>query len=396
MPAITTNPQVLLASNTSAVYIQTQDEMGVAVTPDDIAETSAVRIVGAPKFTPRGAGLIQRTDILTPWGGGQAVRTGGLGWDISFSTEFFWKFDGAEYSVDFDYTKTQLAALWKASPWQIFDGSADPVVTVNTGFMVQPYFAAGTFRGSNGEEPEIINPDYTAQPFTIYYVETSGKRFAAYDCLCVPKISWEYGQRAMIEWTIKGKWIDVDAFDTPDEIVAPVYVDPADQAPLIGANCNVTLTDFFENINAVSKVAIDTGWQLNDVGDTRETFGMGIAFINLATYPTITLTVADLAEGVSRVEVDPPTDPVTYTNTGREPDWTDAQSNFINPNQLTLTLGVGTSSIVWQLANPQLIAWPTPGDENGYRNNSLTFGGVPSSSNQTVMAMTFVDATEAP
>ena len=187
---------------------------------------------------------------------------------------------------------------------------------------------------------------------------------------------------------------DVDAYDSaPGEISAPEYVDPADQAPLIGANCNVTLANFFENINAVSKVAIDTGWQLNDVGDTRETFGMGIAFINLATYPTITLTVADLAEGAPTQTAGDP--PVT-TNTGREPDWTDAQSNFINPNLLTLTLGVGTSSIVWQLANPQLIAWPTPGDENGYRNNSLTFGGVPSSTNQTVMAMTFVDATEAP
>lgn len=385
MPAITTNPQVLLASNTSAVYIKTQTEMGVAVATDDFAATDAVRIVGAPKFTPRGAGLIQRTDILTPWGGGQAVRTGGLGWDISFSTEFFWKFDGAPYSESFDYTKTQLAALWKASPWDFFDGSADPVVTVNTGFMVQPYFNTA---------PNRTAVNYAAQPFTIYYVETSGKRFAAYDCLCVPKISWEYGQRVMIEWTIKGKWIDVDAYDSaPGEISAPEYVDPADQAPLIGANCNVTLANFFENINAVSKVAIDTGWQLNDVGDTRETFGMGIAFINLATYPTITLTVADLAEGAPTQTAGDP--PVT-TNTGREPDWTDAQSNFINPNLLTLTLGVGTSSIVWQLANPQLIAWPTPGDENGYRNNSLTFGGVPSSTTTTVMAMTFVDATEAP
>jgi len=377
MPAITTNPQVLLASNTSAVYIKTQTTMGVAVADDEIAATDAVRIVGTPKFTPRGAGLIQRTDILTPWGGGQAVRTGGLGWDISFSTEFFWKFDGADYTADFDYTKTQLAALWKASPWQIFDASADPITTINTGFMVQPYFQTA---------PDRTLVDYSAQPFTIYYVETSGKRFAAYDCLCVPKFSWDYGQRVMIEWTIKGKWIDVAAFDSGDEITSPVYVDPADQAPLIGANCNVTLANFFENINAVSKVAIDTGWQLNDVGDTRETFGMGIAFINLATYPTITLTVADLAEGASMAGSPP-------AETGREPDWTDAQSNFINPDLLTLTLGVGASSIVWQMNNPQLIAWPTPGDENGYRNNSLTFGGVPSSANQTVMAIIFNDAT---
>ena len=384
MPAITTNPQVLLASNTSAVYIKTQTNMGVAVTPAEIAGSDAVRIVGAPKFTPRGAGLIQRTDILTPWGGGQAVRTGGLGWDISFSTEFFWKFDGAEYSPDFEVAKTQLAALWKASPWRIFDDSADPVTTINTAFEVQPYFNTA---------PNRDDTSYAAQPFTIYYVETGGKRFAAYDCLCVPKFSWDYGQRVMIEWTIKGKWIDVDAFDTGDELETPNYVDPADQAPLIGANCNVTLANFFENINAVSKFAIDTGWQLNDVGDTRETFGMGIAFINLATYPTITLTVADLAEGASMA---PAGEPPVPTPTGREPDWTDAQSNFINPDQLTLTLGVGNSSIVWQLFNPQLIAWPTPGDENGYRNNSLTFGGVPSVTYQTVMQMTFLDATDAP
>lgn len=380
MPAVLTNPQVLLASNTSAVYIQTQTEMGVAVAPDDILATDAVRVVGTPKFAPRGAGIIQRTDIMTPWGGGQAARTGGIGWDITFQTEFFWKFDGAPFTPDFDYTKTQLAALLKASPWNIFDASADPVVTINTGFMVQPYFKSSPTRDDDAA---------AAQPFTIYYVEASGKRFAAYDCLCVPKFSWDYGQRVMIEWTIKGKWLDVDAFDSGNEIVAPEYVDPAEQAPLIGANCSVTLPGFFENINAVSKIAIDTGWAINDVGDSRETHGMGLAFINLATYPTISLTVADLAEGPSTAG-SPPAD------TGREPDWTDAQANTINANLLTLTLGVGDSSIVWQLAQPQLISWPTPGDENNYRNNALTFGGIPSVNYQTVMAMTFNDATEAP
>lgn len=99
MPTVTTNPQTLLASNTSAVYIRTQTALGAPAwdptaspTPTYPLATDAVRIVGTPTWTPRGAGIITRGDVMTPWGGAQAPRTGGLGWDITFQTEMYWKF----------------------------------------------------------------------------------------------------------------------------------------------------------------------------------------------------------------------------------------------------------------------------------------------------------------
>lgn len=121
--------QYLIASNTSAVFIRTQSTLGTFADPTTVNEagtgggvgTYAVRVVGTPKFTPRGAGIIQRTDIYTPYGGGQSAVTGGIGWDITLQTELFWRFDETQ-GVAAQYITTnqsQLSALWLASPWSI-------------------------------------------------------------------------------------------------------------------------------------------------------------------------------------------------------------------------------------------------------------------------------------
>jgi hypothetical protein len=154
-------------------------------------------------------------------------------------------------------------------------------------------------------------------------------------------------------------------------------------------NCSVSLTDFFENVNAVSKVTIDTGWAINDVADFRETYGFGLGFINLAASPSIELDVADLPEGPSTT-TDPGPPPVT-TNTGAQPDWTDAQANTIL-TELVLTMTVGSYSLGFTLANPQLAAFPTPGETNSYRTNTLKFQGIPNST-ATVMTWAFQQTT---
>jgi hypothetical protein len=155
-------------------------------------------------------------------------------------------------------------------------------------------------------------------------------------------------------------------------------------------NCSVTLTDFFENVNAVSKVTIDTGWAINDVADFRETYGFGLGFMNLAASPSIELDVADLPEGPS-TQYDPGPPPVT-TNTGAQPDWTDAQANT-TLTELNLTLTIGAYSIGFVLANPQLAAFPTPGETNSYRTNTLKFQGIP---NSTASVMTWAFTQTAP
>ena len=378
MPAVTTTPQYLLASNLSAVYIKTQTALGVyedpcpesvpPVDPPVFDGTHAVRVVGTPKFSVRGAGIIQRADVMTPWGGNQSSKTGGLGWDITLSTELFWEL-GEELDLEL-LSLTQLAPLFLASPWAIKDAGLGILA-----LEVQPLFYAEETRD---------NVAFAVQPFSIVYQEEGGKRFEAYDCVCVPKLSWEYGQKVMIEWTIKGKWRPVTLSTS---YIVPDYV--AGQDPIIGVNCSVSLTDFFENVNAVSKVTIDTGWAINDVADFRETYGFGLGFINLAASPSIELDVADLGEGPSTTT--DPGPPIVITNTGLQPDWTDAQANTIL-TQLVLTMTVGSYSLGFTLANPQLAAFPTPGETNSYRTNTLKFQGIPNST-ATVMTWAFQQTT---
>ena len=123
-------------------------------------------------------------------------------------------------------------------------------------------------------------------------------------------------------------------------------------------------------------MTVDTGWAINDVADFRETYGFGLGFINLAASPSIELDVADLTEAP--------------TAGGGEPDWTDAEANTILTS-LDLVLTVGTKAITFQLTNPQLAAFPTPGETNSYRTNTLKFQGIPSS-NTPVMTITFEGA----
>jgi len=349
----------VIASNTSAVYVQTQSTVGTAVAVGSIVAGDAIRVVGAPKFSPRGAGIIERTDTMTPFGGGQAVRTGGRGWDITFQTELFWDPNTSGGTGGFD--NTQLAALWLASPFTVTPNGYDTLLAVQSQFAT-----AGSASRS---------PAYACQPFTMYYVESSGKRYAAFDCIAIPKISAEYGQRVMIDWTVKGKWIDPDAYNTSATIPAPDY--DTDQPPLVALNCTLTLADYFENVTALTKWTFDPGFALSDVGDSREANGFGIGFSTLATYPSLEVDVADLPEGAS-------------SSPQQEPDWDKASNNTVFPSALSLEVGIGNGNyILFSLANPQVIAWPAVGDTDGHRSLTLKFGAIPDATTPTPATIDF-------
>jgi hypothetical protein len=304
--------------------------------------TRAIRCIGAPKFAVRGAGIIDRKEVFTPWAGNTSSRTGGLGWDITLQTEFFWLFDKA-----FDITlanQTQLAALWLSSPWAISDDG----VNNDTLMEVQPFFEPAATRGTTA---------YAVQPFSMVYEETGGKRYEAFDCVALPKISWEYGQRVMIDWTIKGSWRPV----TNSLEVVPVYVAPATEPPVIGVNCALTVSGLTCAVDAVSKVTIDTGWTLNDVGDTREEYGFGVSFFRLDTSPSLEIEMAEFDEAA-------------------QASWTQAYANTIGTS-IVLVMTTGSSK-TWTitLTNPQFVAFPENGGEtNGYRSNALKWQAIPSS-----------------
>ena len=322
--------------------------------------------MGAPKFSPRGAGIIERTDTMTPFGGGQAVVTGGHGWDITFQTELFWDYSigGGALPV---MANTQLAALFRACPFAISVNGDDFTLAAQPNFAVAAYDANTPTR----------SPAYAVQPFTIYYVESTGKRYAATDCIAIPKFSAEYGQRIMIDWTVKGKWVDPDSYATATALPAPTY--PAAQPPLVSLNCTLTLTGYFENVTALTKWTFDPGFALSDVGDSREANGFGIGFSTLATYPSLEVDVADLPEGAA--------------GNNAAPDWTDALSNKVFATALTLAITVGTGdTITFSLTNPQVIAWPAVGDTDGHRSLTLKFGAIPDATTPSPATIAF-DAT---
>jgi hypothetical protein len=349
----------LIASNQSAVWVKTQSNLGAFV--DAAATGTAIRVVGTPTWAVRGAGIIDRKEVFTPWGGNSSSRTGGLGWDITFQTEFFWQF-GLAYDLDLS-TQTQLAALWLAAPWDITNAVvATPPTSNDTQLAVQPFFQPNVARTGSGI------PSYSVQPFSMVYEEENGKRWEAFDCVALPKFSWEYGQRVMIDWTIKGSWRPV----INSANVQPTYVASSTQAPIIGVNCAVAFSGLTVGIDAVSKVTIDTGWTLNDVGDFRQAYGFGISFFRQDASPSIELDINELPE---------------FQTTGSPPvtsdlqsGWTDAQDNTIG-SSLTLTMTVGSSTWTIILDNPQYVAFPSQGGEtNGYRTNTSKWQAIPDSS----------------
>ena len=361
MPSVTTNPQTLLASNTSAVYVKTQTALGASAwdfatpTTGFPAATTAVRVLGTPTWTPRGAAIIQRTDVLTPWGGGQPVVTGGLGWDISFQTELFWNWSTADSLV---LPNTQLAPLLRGMPWSISNTSG------NTLLAVQPLFAAGVDSSGSPVTYRDTVP-YACEPFTIAWVQSNGKVFCAYDCIATCKFSGEYGQRVMLDWTIKGKWFDVGSDSA--SIPAPSYA--TSQPPLVAVNCAVTMAGLLGNVNAVDKWSFDPGWALQDVGDSRETHGFGLGFAALQNYPSVELQIAEYNEGT-------------------QPDWTQAQDNT-ETTSFTLALTVGSSTMTIELANVFQLAFPTTVDSNGHRAAGLKLGGTSKSGSTTAASITF-------
>ena len=342
----------LLASNQSAVFIRTQTALGTFANPTTVAENGsggstgiyAIRAIGAPKFAVRGAGIIDRKEVFTPWAGNTSSRTGGLGWDITLQTEFFWVF-GAAYDLDLS-NQTQLAALWLSSPWAITHPS------FATQLAVQPFFEPAVNRTTT---------TYAVQPFSMVYEETGGKRYEAKDCVALPKISWEYGQRVMIDWTIKGTWRPV--LDSTE--VQPVYPEQytptaLPQPPVIGVNCALTVTGMTATaVDAVTKVTIDTGWTLNDVGDTRQEYGFGISFFRLDASPSLEIELAEFDETA-------------------QSSWTDAEDNKIGTDiALVMTVSAGNTWTI-TLANPQYVAFPENGGEtNGYRSNALKWQAIP-------------------
>ena len=327
--------QVLNASNTSGVYIKLETTPGTYVAP---AGTDFVPVVGTPKFTPRGPGIIRRADIYTPYGGELAAKTGGIGWDISFTTELYWNFASNAFTANPTGTQTVLYALLRSCPFTIASGG-----TYDFKFISQALYDLAQNRTSANNQ---------CATFSIAYEEIGAKRYEACGCVCIPKFSFEAGGKITVEWSVKGQWRPV----TNSTPLVPTYAYPA---PLIGTNATLSATTpIGSSTSALAKVTYDPGFALSDVLDAQQEYGMGIAMIALTSSPSIEIEVADLSETL-------------------QPDWGDAEGNVIGGTAFDVTLTIASGvSVVFSLNEPQLVQWPTPGESNGYRNIGLKFAGI--------------------
>ena len=347
--------QVLNASNTSAVFIKTQ---GTANTAATVAAEDFVPVVGTPKFTPRGPGIIRRADVYTPYGGEVSAKTGGIGWDISITTELYWTFGGAYDPTTYP---TKLKALFLGCPFKVSNPGG---VVGDTKFSVQSLYDLALTRGTTA---------YATCPFTIVYQETGGKQYSAYDCVCIPKFSWEAGGKVMIEWSIKGKWV---AVADSTNIDMSGYIVEGTFSPVIGEGCTLSTNAAPLNATtcALAKVSFDPGFALSDVLDARQTYGMGVAMVSLTSSPSIEIEVADLKETV-------------------QPDWTTAEANTVDTDALIVSIAVGNDAIKFGLNSPQLVQWPTPGESNGYRNIGLKFAGIVNTNSYSDIGYIYFDNT---
>jgi hypothetical protein len=327
--------QVLNASNTSGVYIKLE------ATPGDYEAPvlgDFVPVVGTPKFTPRGPGIIRRADVMTPYGGELAAKTGGIGWDISFTTELYWDFTGGAFTADPTTANTVLYALLRSCPFKIASGGAGDFKFISQAI----YNIAAVRTGGNA---------YSTSTFTIVYEEIGAKRYEAEGCVCIPKFSFEAGGKITVEWSVKGKWRPV----TNSTGLQPTNLS---LMPLIGQFCSLSAAGpLGANTCALAKVSYDPGFALSDVLDAQQTYGMGIAMITLTSSPSIEVEVADLSETL-------------------QPDWTEAQDNTVDTTALAVSVGIGVNQVIFSLNEPQLVQWPTPGESNGYRNIGLKFAGI--------------------
>jgi hypothetical protein len=327
--------QVLNASNTSGVYIRLETTPGDYLAP---ALGDFVPVVGTPKFTPRGPGIIRRADVMTPYGGELAAKTGGIGWDISFTTELYWDFTGGAFTADPTTANTVLYALLRSCPFKIATGGANDFKFISQAL----YDIAATRTGGNA---------YSTSTFSIVYEEIGAKRYEACGCVCIPKFSFEAGGKITVEWSIKGLWRDV----TDSTGLQPTNLS---LMPLIGQNSSLTATGPLSSATcALAKVSYDPGFALSDVLDAKQEHGMGIAMIALTSSPSIEIEVADLSETLA-------------------PDWTQAQDNTVSVTALAVSVAIGSNLVIFSLNEPQLVQWPTPGESNGYRNIGLKFAGI--------------------
>jgi hypothetical protein len=222
--------------------------------------------------------LIERSDLLSPYGPGLPPVLGSQAWDLTLSTELY-GFDDLT-----DATSSSLAALFAASGYLRSDG---------LGSVTWDHAAAYSLVGA-GAGAGVV-------PATIQIDRPDGNAITLYDCVATWAVDAPSGARPRITWTIQGRW---NGDPSASSLSSPLSVGDvvwsggtfADPLPWIneGASLAVPTSGTLEGL---ASWALNPGVSLVERVDAQDARGFAPSYLSQAEPPTMAIVLDALAEG---------------------------------------------------------------------------------------------------
>ncbi len=234
------------------VHVVSQSSLGTPALPT-IGTTSALRVYQRPTPTIVGEGLIERGDVVSPYGPALRPIAGSRAWECTLMTELLTPDDQT------DHTTSPLAPLWNSCGIV----AEDPIT-----WQPSRQAARGTAIGA-------------LVPFTLTIDEVGGNRYTLFDCHAIPTITVEAGQRGMISWSVRGRYVAPAA----SAITFADVVYSNDPLPVVGIG--VSSSSNANEFQTVQRLEFVTGLAFVDRPDVRDAFGQSAVFLDWAEAPTV-------------------------------------------------------------------------------------------------------------
>jgi hypothetical protein len=135
----------------------------------------------------------------------------------------------------------------------------------------------------------------TLVPFTLEIHEVGGNVYKLYDCHAIPTITVEAGQRGMVSWTVRGRYVAPAASS-----LALADIDFGDDPlPIVGIS--VAQDDDAGSLVALSRIEISTGLAFVDRPDVADAHGNAAVFLDWAEAPSVSMSADSESESTNAV-----------------------------------------------------------------------------------------------
>lgn len=254
-----------MAANAKAIIVHAKSQASAGVAPTlTVGTDHALRVYQRPTPTIVGEGLIERADALSPFGPGLKPVKGSVGYEVTLMTEWI------GFASNDDLTTSPLGPLWNSCGIM----TEDPIVWEPSRIAARG-FTAGTL-----------------VPFTLWIDEVGGNRYQMIDCHAIPTLTVEAGQRGMISWSVRGRYVTpVTSSITPGDVTYG-----SDLMPIVGVNVGITGGAELTN-TAVQRFEFRTGLAFVDRPDVVDNTGLGPVFLDWAESPAVAFTADSGPEG---------------------------------------------------------------------------------------------------